>query len=377
MQTSQDNLLSPKLPCCVRHFSKTLFCFTLFVCCVVFHHFFQGFNSSIKSTAFSNDHKSSQLWDSEGASACLLVKDAVNELPEWLAYHYHFLPLRYVIVAVDPTSVLNHTGVLSKFNRSLNEGKLTVIEWGEKDIQPEMKTVAVASNVSEMTYDQHKVHKKRQNKFISKCVETMKRLNRTWVFMHDVDEFVHVNKEATRMNHGGVGKFPPRSIVQAIENSGAPLPKKSDFCFPVPRCRFGAIDSPKSSFPDASLTMNGINIQKNRLLTHRFRHHARTGTFVHNLQVKSVVHASNFKGDLTNVYDPHVPFHDDGCNFKSYDDDYYLKSPLIIRHYTGTKVSHLSRPRGVGGVSVSSRLSKSKIPWDQSHVLYSKLTATP
>jgi len=333
-------------------------CMALFFGCAVFHDLFQGFNVSIKSTALNSEHNSSRFWDPEGASACLLVKDAVNELPEWLAYHYHFLPLRYVIVLVDPTSVMNHTDVLSKFNRSLNEGRLTVIEWGRKEVN--VRPVPISANAAEMTAKQHLAHRQRQVIFISRCVEKMKQVDRTWFFLHDVDEYVTVNKGATRMNHGDVGKLPPYTIsdnsdmyshtmLQEIEDSGAPLPKENDVCFPVPRLRFGALESPKSS--DPSITINGISIEKNKFWTHRFNHHAQPGKFEHNFHVKSVVHASNFEGDVDNVYDPHVPFQYDGCNFSTYDDENYRKSPLIIRHYTGARASYLSHTRVTKGVA--------------------------
>jgi len=40
-------------------------------------------------------------------TACLMIKDDVIVLPEWLAYHYTFLPLRRLIVAVDPLSEID------------------------------------------------------------------------------------------------------------------------------------------------------------------------------------------------------------------------------------------------------------------------------
>ena len=37
-------------------------------------------------------------------SACLMVMDENHRLPEWLAYHYYMLPLRQVVLLVDPLS---------------------------------------------------------------------------------------------------------------------------------------------------------------------------------------------------------------------------------------------------------------------------------
>jgi hypothetical protein len=35
-------------------------------------------------------------------SSCLLVMDDNHRLTEWLAYHYHVLPLRYMVVGTLP-----------------------------------------------------------------------------------------------------------------------------------------------------------------------------------------------------------------------------------------------------------------------------------
>jgi hypothetical protein len=38
-------------------------------------------------------------------SACLLIKDDNDILSEWIAYHYHVLKMRRLVVAVDPLSI--------------------------------------------------------------------------------------------------------------------------------------------------------------------------------------------------------------------------------------------------------------------------------
>lgn len=50
-------------------------------------------------------------------SACLLVMDDNHRLVEWMAYHYHVLPLRYLVVAVDPRSQTSPTKVLNRWRR--------------------------------------------------------------------------------------------------------------------------------------------------------------------------------------------------------------------------------------------------------------------
>jgi hypothetical protein len=50
-------------------------------------------------------------------SACLLIKDDNQILPEWIAYHYTVLPLRHLIVAVDPFSLTSPKPILDEFSR--------------------------------------------------------------------------------------------------------------------------------------------------------------------------------------------------------------------------------------------------------------------
>ena len=69
----------------------------------------------------------------EGLSACLLVNDENPRLPEWLAYHYHILPLRSLIVAVDPASRSSPKSILDRYNNSL---MMDVTIWNDDDYLP-------------------------------------------------------------------------------------------------------------------------------------------------------------------------------------------------------------------------------------------------
>jgi hypothetical protein len=62
-------------------------------------------------------------------SACLIVKDDNRILPEWLAYHYTVLPLRHLIVAIDPLSATSPLLILNKFR----ELGMNIIVWEDKD----------------------------------------------------------------------------------------------------------------------------------------------------------------------------------------------------------------------------------------------------
>ena len=51
-------------------------------------------------------------------AACLLIQDQNDQLIELIAYHYHILPLRHLVVAVDPTSVTSPLQILQRWNKT-------------------------------------------------------------------------------------------------------------------------------------------------------------------------------------------------------------------------------------------------------------------
>ena len=64
----------------------------------------QGANLATDETPPAPLSNNQQIMQFASWSACLLLKDNNIILPEWLAYHYTVLPLRRLIVAVDPSS---------------------------------------------------------------------------------------------------------------------------------------------------------------------------------------------------------------------------------------------------------------------------------
>ena len=70
-------------------------------------------------------------------STCLLVMDDNHHLVEWLAYHYHVLPLRYMIVVVDPRSTTSPSYL---FNRWRRKG-MVIVEWEDKNFWKRRKTL--------------------------------------------------------------------------------------------------------------------------------------------------------------------------------------------------------------------------------------------
>ena len=88
----------------------------------------------LKSTS-SSAHKKHKN-NHRGLSACLLVNDENPRLPEWLAYHYHILPLRSLIIAIDPSSRLSPDTILDRWTNA--ELGLDIQVWNDIDYLPEV-----------------------------------------------------------------------------------------------------------------------------------------------------------------------------------------------------------------------------------------------
>ena len=57
----------------------------------------------IPDDGFRLQNSSSHYIPDDGFAGCLVLKDDNARLSEWLAYHWLVLPLKYLVVAVDPT----------------------------------------------------------------------------------------------------------------------------------------------------------------------------------------------------------------------------------------------------------------------------------
>ena len=68
---------------------------------------------------------------SDGFSGCLVLKDDNDRITEWLAYHWLVLPLKYLVVAVDPTGTTSPESILKLWNSS-NMG-MDIVLWNDID----------------------------------------------------------------------------------------------------------------------------------------------------------------------------------------------------------------------------------------------------
>lgn len=125
-------------------------------------------------------------------AACLIIKDGNQILPEWLAYHYTVLPLRRLIVAVDPFSLTSPEPVLEKF-RDIG---MNITLWTDKDYFPkDIKYWQVPPG------PERNLHAliQREQTFYGQCLKKFRdennssKANHTWVGLISSDEFIIFN----------------------------------------------------------------------------------------------------------------------------------------------------------------------------------------
>jgi hypothetical protein len=122
-----------------------------------------------KSIGFLQDSNSS-------FSACLLVMDDNHYLIEWLAYHYHKLPLRYLVIAVDPRSRTSPSFVLDRWDKYM-----TIIRWTDSDFLPkEWLNRRISETDSKSKFI---MHRERQRNFYPACFRHLKRAKRAWTIV--------------------------------------------------------------------------------------------------------------------------------------------------------------------------------------------------
>ena len=161
-------------------------------------------NNDEAAPAFQKQHQA----NATGLSACLLVNDENPRLREWLAYHYQILPLRSLIIAVDPSSRTSPKEILSQWtnpiavasakNTTANNNHNIIMEAIEIDIWEEDEFLPLDQprgpcQASDPEKGCEWTHRNRQGYFIMKCMAELKQRGKTWVLLTDVDEYITFN----------------------------------------------------------------------------------------------------------------------------------------------------------------------------------------
>jgi Glycosyl transferase family 2 len=283
-------------------------------------------------------------------AACLLVMDDNHYLTEWLAYHYHVLPLRHLIVAVDPRSRTSPAEILNRWQDAMD----ITVWWNDTDF---------VTNATEFEEAELRVqfrfrkinpppdvirHRARQRLFYYHCMQEHKRANIKWTLLTDTDEFLAVNYATVRAlrnnDNETTGAQPisePGSVLKLLYDELQYYPENnltSSPCIQIPRVRFGAVET-NSTFIQASIPDDLLpNFNASHLATLRWRKHTAPANYKLNRVSKAIVDLSrvdwrNLEPDY-NSDGIHRPVNEH-CDYGKL----YIRSDqqlVLIHHYLGT-----------------------------------------
>ena len=303
----------------------------------------QSFKAPIPSKAWQ---RTVSIEQDDTFSACLLVMDDNHFLVEWLAYHYYALPLRYLVVAVDPRSQTSPTPILDRYRNK--EDGMTIIEWTDEDYMNDEELIEAEQKVRNQFGNLTSTlvrHRARQRLFYYKCMQKMKEEDRTWTLMTDTDEFLRVNydnvKDTGLEEYGRIPRISEpasiRSVLHAeLERPNTNLTKTP--CIQIPRLRFGAVTSGKA--PTGMLPEGWDNTDN--FLTLFWRKHAGAEQYWANKISKVMIDVSQVNWEeLVPVESIHRPIKS-LCNKRKL----HVRaneSPLVINHYLGSYEQYVYR----------------------------------
>lgn len=295
-------------------------------------------------------------------SACLLVKDDIRILPEWLAYHYTVMPLRQLIVAIDPLSLTSPRYILEKFVKELPGMNITI--WEDDDFRTNItvpnrgKPARPQDSVERI----HEAHRYRQLLFYQKCLMELQKRNFSWTMLVDTDEYIvfnnyHENEgihnssrhkevynkmlsgEHLRANLPEVGKV---TIAEYIAHNQGTTDDSLWTIYPcinMPRLYFSSKESATEEI--MSQVPQGFDPLAFHTLRFRYHQHPRSKLSAG----KSIVDASRYNYSWPKSVHKIMPH---GCHDKNFPN--YLQSPLRVHHYIGPLEFFLRKGQTMRGV---------------------------
>ncbi|KAG7359030.1 hypothetical protein IV203_015619 [Nitzschia inconspicua] len=187
-------------------------------------------------------------------SACMVTMDDNHFWKEFLAYHYTFLNLRRLIVAVDPRSKTSPSRIFKQW-----EGLINITQWADEDF---------IFDCEEYEDDLTDVHRCRQRRLYQMCSEALKKeKTTTWVAYIDVDEYIVPNWRAGPYER--IQIYDRRMNIFDIFDANPFLNDDFNYtCYPMSRVPVNIKESsPKEVYKDVPAGINATS-----LMTLRYRH---------------------------------------------------------------------------------------------------------
>lgn len=266
---------------------------------------------------------------------------------EWIAYHFHVLNLRHLIITSDPTSQTSPNSVLNRW-----QDKMKIEIWSDTQTFEGMnvtrnKRVEASDSTRRLAKRKLTLHRLRQFTFNKKCLRHLKRQNKGWVILADTDEFISINPAHNASRDGEQYAIEqPGSVMAFLQNMSMPRPliEFNTPCVPIMRRQYSAQESHTEDVnAHVPSKFNGLmfaTLRWRNWITGNdifrsptgqecsFKRRAGPGKSI--IDLARLRYIDLFHEDITG--NPHRPLE----NICPFDQMYPKKSGLMIHHYLGT-----------------------------------------
>jgi hypothetical protein len=314
-----------------------------------------------------NNHKINNIHANSSFGACLMIKEDNELLPEWLAYHYTVLPLRYIVIGSDLGNTQNPQDILSRWKTAhsdlqywvWNNASTFINRHGPLKVKNATKNNDGIDNSMENHKQQaHHAFVHRQKGFMTTCSEFLKKQGVQWTTYIDSDEFVVLNR---------LGSDDPNSIrnVSYLARRDLDMPpgamttttvaevlhKLRDAgylktpCYTLPRLLVGALENVTCPAQTSVNELARRDYRYEEMSTLRFVQHAKKGDFAASKYGKVFMDLSEIDEETVSGTVPrniHRPY-------KSVCGPAVVPFPnavLYLNHYIGTWERYSSRRDG-------------------------------
>eukprot|EP00980_Cylindrotheca_fusiformis_P016592 scaffold4973_cov135-Cylindrotheca_fusiformis.AAC.10 len=292
---------------------------------------------------------------------CVLTKDDGEILNEWIAYHYHVLNARHLILAVDPLSETSPEPLLRKWEDLFG---MNIEIWHDEDYMPEFFLKGKYNEVnffnitlpSGLDEDQVTIvnnHVFRQRTFASHCLLSIKQRrndpheNGKWVVLVDSDEYISLNPKFME-NIGGMEPSAGSLLNYLNDFFRVGITSLSRGCLLMPRLLY----LPKSHNSKKKQEVINTSIwNTDRFETLRWEVHrdlAETNAFGKAILDVAGISENHTIFNISRIRSIHNPLGQDGptgCEKLGATPDLndLSRYPLVVNHYFGSLERYLGR----------------------------------
>jgi hypothetical protein len=243
---------------------------------------------------------------------CLLYMDDNHRLIEWLAYHSFVLPLKHLVIAIDPRSHTNPSEILQRYQRILH----SITVWTDEE------TLGFQVHPNDPLGNTYLF---RQRQFIPRCNTFLRNhTNATHVVHVDTDEFVVPIQNTSTTFLKEYGSITSHLQKHSIYNQS---------CLAMPRLLFS------SKLMSVNTTNNSAFYHE--LDTLRYRYHAprRDGKLNGLVKVMILIQQIPYQELQRRAKSPHMPVRGGYCPSPHVTQETLLR----VHHYLGSWESYAAR----------------------------------